>query len=49
MTPDGQDKTGEELFSPTLGRLSFDVMFERLIEYVKEDPAQRYNLIIGTD
>lgn len=38
-----------DFISPTLGRLSFDEMFEKVIEFVKEDAGQKYNLIIGTD
>jgi predicted RNase H-related nuclease YkuK (DUF458 family) len=35
--------------SPTLGRLSFDGVFERVVSYINEDASQTYNLIIGTD
>jgi hypothetical protein len=35
--------------SPTLGRLSMDELFERIVAFINEDKAQSYNLIIGTD
>ena len=38
-----------EFISPTYGRLSFDRMFQQLVDYMREEPDQRYNLIIGTD
>ena len=49
MTPPDNEISWEEFTSPTFGTLSFDGMFRRLIEYITEDPAQTYNLIIGTD
>lgn len=41
--------TKKEFLSPTFGRLSFEEMFARLVDYINEDSTQRYNLIIGTD
>ncbi len=38
-----------EFISPTYGRLSFDRMFQQLVDYMREEPDKRYNLIIGTD
>jgi uncharacterized protein len=38
-----------EFISPTYGKLSFERMFQQVVQYMQEDPAQRYNLIIGTD
>jgi len=38
-----------EFVSPTLGRLSFVQMFKQLVGYIREEPDQHYNLIIGTD
>ena len=38
-----------EFFSPTLGSLTFEEVFRRLIGYIGEEPHQRYHLIIGTD
>lgn len=38
-----------EYTSPTYGRVSFDRMFQLLIDFVAEEPHQQYNLIIGTD
>jgi uncharacterized protein len=38
-----------EFISPTYGKLSFDRMFLQIVQYMQEDPSQRYNLIIGTD
>ncbi len=35
--------------SPTYGKLSFQRMFDRLVEYMREDSDQHYHLIIGTD
>ena len=43
------DSSGKEFISPTFGRLSLDAVFSRLVDYINEDPAQKYNLIIGTD
>ncbi|HLC18259.1 MAG TPA: ribonuclease H-like YkuK family protein [Thermodesulfobacteriota bacterium] len=49
MSSCGDYKPEGDFFSPTFGRLTFDEMFEKLSRYVKEDPSQTYNLIIGTD
>ncbi len=38
-----------EFISPTHGRLGFDRMFQQIVEYMREEPDERYNLIIGTD
>lgn len=38
-----------DFHSPTYGKLSFHQMFARLVDYMSEDPEQRYHLIIGTD
>jgi predicted RNase H-related nuclease YkuK (DUF458 family) len=38
-----------EFVSPTHGKLSFERMFERIVQYMEEQRDQRYNLIIGTD
>ncbi len=38
-----------EFVSPTYGKLSFDRMFLQIVDYMQQDPSQRYNLIIGTD
>ena len=38
-----------EFISPTHGKLSFERMFQHVVQYMQEDPAQKYNLIIGTD
>ncbi len=38
-----------EFISPTYGRLSFERMFQQIVDYMQHEPDQRYNLIIGTD
>jgi len=38
-----------EFISPTCGRLSFEQLFKQLVDYMREQPDQRYHLIIGTD
>jgi uncharacterized protein len=38
-----------DFISPTRGKLSFERMFQQIVDYMQEDPAQKYNLIIGTD
>lgn len=35
--------------SPTLGRLSFQEVFDKVVEYMEDGPDERYNLIVGTD
>jgi len=35
--------------SPSRGKLSFEELFQDLIEYVKEQPEANYKIIIGTD
>lgn len=49
MTPLFDDLKTLEFHSPTFGKMSFERVFSKLIEYIEEDPTQRYNLIIGTD
>lgn len=39
----------QEFFSPTFGNLSFEDVFNKLIEYMEEDTSCRYSIIIGTD
>jgi predicted RNase H-related nuclease YkuK (DUF458 family) len=38
-----------EFISPTHGKLSFDRMFQHIVDYMREEPDQQYHLIIGTD
>ena len=38
-----------EFISPTYGKLSFQRMFQQIVDYMEEEPAHKYNLIIGTD
>lgn len=38
-----------EFISPSLGRLSFEEMFEDIIKFIDEVPDVRYKLIIGSD
>lgn len=35
--------------SPTYGSLSFEEVFEKIINFVKEEPDRRYSLIVGSD
>lgn len=35
--------------SPTFGSLSFQQVFEKIIEFVREEPDRHYNLIVGSD
>lgn len=44
-----EKRDSPEFVSPTFGRLSMDDMFSRIVDYIEDDPDQRYNLIIGTD
>ncbi|NLJ86162.1 MAG: hypothetical protein GX322_06950 [Firmicutes bacterium] len=39
----------EYFISPTKGRLSFDEVFNDMINYVQEQPESDYKIIIGTD
>lgn len=39
----------QEFISPTYGRMTFEEMFARIVDYISSDSAERYNLIIGTD
>lgn len=47
-SPDGQNFS-DGFLSPTYGSLTLDGMFERLMEYIRENHGQKYHLIIGTD
>lgn len=47
--PQQSPKRKKDFFSPTLGSLSFEEVFGKLVEYMKEEPHHRYNLIVGTD
>src|SRR5579864_1758248 len=38
-----------EYISPTHGKLSFERMFKHIVDYMQEEPSQKYHLIIGTD
>lgn len=50
MTPGPEYTFGGDFFSPASGPpLSLDAMFLKVVDYVREDGACRYNLIIGTD
>ncbi|MBI5562290.1 MAG: ribonuclease H-like YkuK family protein [Deltaproteobacteria bacterium] len=49
VTPPDKDTFWQEFTSPTFGVVSFDSMFAMVAEYISEEPAQTYNLIIGTD
>ena len=35
--------------SPTAGRVSFETLISEIVNYVKEDPSQRYQVVVGTD
>ena len=35
--------------SPTYGSLSFQQVFQKIIEFVKEEPHKNYSLIVGSD
>jgi predicted RNase H-related nuclease YkuK (DUF458 family) len=35
--------------SPTFGTISFSYVFEKIIDFVKEDPEKKYSLIVGSD
>lgn len=39
----------QEFFSPTFGKLSFEEVFGKLVEYIEEDSHYRYSIIVGTD
>ncbi len=39
----------KDFFSPTSGPLSFEDVFQKLVEYMEQEPGNRYSLIIGTD
>lgn len=38
-----------KFISPTKGTVSFDQMFEDIVNYIQESPQYRYRVIIGTD
>lgn len=42
-------KSKKDFFSPTFGQISFEEVFQKLVEYMEEEPENRYSLIIGTD
>ena len=35
--------------SPTKGRLTFDQVFQDIVDYIRNDSESRYKLIVGTD
>uniref|UniRef100_A0A7C4EKX1 DUF458 domain-containing protein n=1 Tax=Thermodesulfovibrio aggregans TaxID=86166 RepID=A0A7C4EKX1_9BACT len=35
--------------SPTFGTISFNQVFDKIIEFVKEDSQKKYSLIVGSD
>lgn len=35
--------------SPTYGSLSFEEVFDKIINFVKEEPDRKYSLIVGSD
>ncbi|GAQ95097.1 hypothetical protein TAGGR_11299 [Thermodesulfovibrio aggregans] len=35
--------------SPTFGALTFQEVFEKIIDFVREQPDRQYNLIVGSD
>ena len=39
----------EAFYSPTRGPLTFDEMFQDIMDYMHQYPEDRYRLIIGTD
>ncbi|MCS7164574.1 MAG: ribonuclease H-like YkuK family protein [Thermodesulfovibrio sp.] len=47
MEPDSLKKS--VFNSPTSGSLSFEQVFEKIIEFVKEEPDRKYSLIVGSD
>ena len=49
MRASGEDSSVKEYISPTLGRLTFDAVFDHVVGFINEDAGQTYNLIIGTD
>ncbi|GMR05027.1 MAG: ribonuclease H-like YkuK family protein [Thermodesulfobacteriota bacterium] len=49
MTSGMEHNFGGDFFSPASGPLSLDDLLSEVADYVKEDPACNYNLIIGTD
>src|SRR4051812_33057528 len=38
-----------EFRSPTYGKLQFDQVLDKLLEYIQVEPGLKYDLIIGTD
>ncbi len=39
----------EYFYSPTSGRVSLETMVKEIVSYIKEDPTQRYQVVVGTD
>lgn len=39
----------ERFYSPTLGSLSFEQMFQAILDFIALDPNNEYKLIVGTD
>ncbi|MCS7203585.1 MAG: ribonuclease H-like YkuK family protein [Thermodesulfovibrio sp.] len=35
--------------SPTYGSINFDMVFEKIVDFIKEEPDRRYSLIVGSD
>lgn len=35
--------------SPSFGSISFEKVFEKIIDFIKEEPDRRYSLIVGSD
>jgi len=35
--------------SPTFGRVSFETLVSEIVNYIKEDPTQCYQVVVGTD
>lgn len=46
---DSSSHNFRDFISPTQGPVSFDEVFDVIVEYMKEGPDQAYNLIVGTD
>lgn len=44
-----EEPCSKDFISPTFGKLSERQMLEKVIEYISDDHASKYNLIIGTD
>ncbi|GAB6184417.1 ribonuclease H-like YkuK family protein [Thermodesulfovibrio hydrogeniphilus] len=35
--------------SPTFGYISFEQVFEKIVEFIKKEPEKKYSLIVGSD